>query len=219
MSVRVTLAGVGGAVDEGHVQLGVGGRAGQGRSGVVAEPDAHLGVRAAEAGQQRRQVDHAEGLDRSDVQRAAQHTADSGDRVASLVGRAERPPRCRQQRPSGLGECHVAAVADEQPGAHLAFERVDRRAQARLDHVDPGRGPGEVQLLGHGHEMGQLTQLHQSMISMLISESRCWTDACSPPTLKRRPTAKPKEKSGHVLNTQGPAIPAGAGARGNGRAP
>ena len=42
----------------------------------MAEPDAHLGVRAAEAGQQRRQVDHTEGLDRPDVQRAAQHTTD-----------------------------------------------------------------------------------------------------------------------------------------------
>ena len=39
------------------------------------------------------------------------------------------------------------AVAHEQRGAHLAFERVDRRAQAGLDHVHPGRGTGEMQFL------------------------------------------------------------------------
>src|SRR6185437_15795197 len=69
---------VGGTVDEGDVQLRVGGRAGEDRSGVVAKPDGDAGVGAPEAGQQGWQVDHPEGLDRSDVQLAAQDAADAG---------------------------------------------------------------------------------------------------------------------------------------------
>jgi hypothetical protein len=42
--------GVGGAVDEGDVQLGVGGGAGQDRGGVVAELDSDVGVGAVEGG-------------------------------------------------------------------------------------------------------------------------------------------------------------------------
>ena len=59
-----------------------------------------------------------------------------------------------QQRAAGLGEGHVAAVAHEQRGADLVLERADRRAQAGLDDVDPGRGRGEVQLLGGRDEVG-----------------------------------------------------------------
>ena len=105
--------GVGGAVDEGDVQLGVGGRAGEYRGGVVAEPDGDAGVGAAEPGQQRRQVYHSEGLDRSDVQLAAQDAADTGHSIAALVGCGERAAGRGQQRAAGRSEHHVPAVAHE----------------------------------------------------------------------------------------------------------
>ena len=103
MSIAGQPGGVGGAVDEGDVQLGVGGRAGEGGGGVVAEPDGDAGVGAAEAGQQRRQVDHAEGLDRPDVQLAAQDAADTGHGVAAFVGRDRAPggPRAAARVPPG----------------------------------------------------------------------------------------------------------------------
>ena len=65
------------------------------------------------AGQQGRQVDHSEGLDRSDVQLAAQDAADSGHGVAALVGCGERATGRGQQRAAGLGEHHAPAVAHE----------------------------------------------------------------------------------------------------------
>lgn len=143
---------VGGAVDEGDVQLGIGGRAGEYRGVVVTEPDGDAGVGAPEAGQQGRQVDHSEGLDRSDVQLAVQDAADAGYGIAAFVGCGECAAGRGQQRPAGLSEHHVPAVAHEQRGADLALERADRRAQVGLDDVDPGRGPAEVQLLGNNCE-------------------------------------------------------------------
>ena len=119
-----------------------------------------------------------------DVQLAAQDAADTGHGIAALVGCGERAAGRRQQRAAGLSEHHVPAVAHEQRGAHLVLERADGRAQAGLDDVDPGRGPGEVQLLGNRDEVGQLPKLHQSMLSMMISESKCWTDARISRTLK-----------------------------------
>jgi hypothetical protein len=144
---------VSGTVDEGDIQLGVGGGAGEYRGGVVDEPDGDAGVSAAEGSQQGRQVYHREGLDRSDVQLAAQHAADTGHRIPALVCRDKRAAGRRQQRAPGLRNHHVPAVAHEQGDAHLAFERVDRRAEAGLDDVHPGRGPGEVQFLGDRDEV------------------------------------------------------------------
>jgi hypothetical protein len=146
--------GVSRSVDEGDIQLGVGGGAGEYRRGVVCEPDGDAGVGAAEGGQQGRQVYHREGLDRPNVQLAAQHAADAGHRIPALVRRGKRAAGRRQQRAAGLSKHHVPAVAHEQRDAHLAFERVDRRAEAGLDDVHPGRGPGEVQFLGDRDEMG-----------------------------------------------------------------
>ena len=126
----------------------------------MAEPDGDAGVGAPQAGQQGRQVDHPEGLDRSHVQPAAQDAADPGHGVAALVGGGERAAGRWQQRAAGLSEHDVPAVTHEQRGAHLVLERADGRAQAGLDDMDPGRGPGEVQFLGNSDEVGQLPELH-----------------------------------------------------------
>ena len=129
--------------------------------------------------------------------RAAQVAGDDGLRCLvsyRIIGGLAVFTHERQAYGNSLGdeECaaesaildRLPAVAHEQRGAHLVLERADGRAQAGLDDVDPGRGPGEVQLLGNSDEVGQLPKLHQSMISMLISESNCWTDARISRTLK-----------------------------------
>ena len=54
ISTRVSVAGSVGRVDEGDVQLGVGGCAGEYRCGVVTEPDGDIGVGAPQVGQQGR---------------------------------------------------------------------------------------------------------------------------------------------------------------------
>ena len=79
---------------------------------------------------------------------------------------------------------------------------------------DPGRGAGEVQLRGDRYEMCQLPELHQSMISMLTSESNCWTDARGFAETARTATRNTsKEPRYHVLDTCRPPVPACAGAR------
>ena len=114
----------------------------------------HAGMGPAEGSQQGRQVYHCEGLDCPDVQLAAQGAADAGHGISALVCCDERAPGRRQQRAARLGKHHAPAVAHEQRGAHLAFERVDRRAQAGLDHVHPGSGTGEMQFLRDRDEVG-----------------------------------------------------------------
>jgi hypothetical protein len=88
------------------------------------------------------------------VQVAAEDAADAGYGIAGFVGGGERAAGRGEQGAAGLGEGYVAAVADEQGGAYLVLEGADGRAQAGLDDVDPGRGPGEVQFLGDRDEVG-----------------------------------------------------------------
>lgn len=44
--------------------------------------------------------------------------------------------------------------------AQLAFELANLGAHARLADVDASSGAGEVRLLGYGHKVLQLTQVH-----------------------------------------------------------
>jgi hypothetical protein len=71
-----------------------------------------------------------------------------------LVGGGKGATGGGEQGAAGLAEGHVAAVTHEQRGAYLVLEGADGRAQAGLDDVYPGGGPGEVQLLGDGDEVG-----------------------------------------------------------------
>jgi hypothetical protein len=93
--------GVGGAVDEGDVQLGVGGCAGEYGGCVVAEQDGDAGVGTAEAGQQGRQIDHCESLDCADVQLAAQDAADpaTASRPSSAAISARRAAGNSNEKP------------------------------------------------------------------------------------------------------------------------
>jgi len=51
-------------------------------------------------------------------------------------------------------------AAFEQAGAQFTLEPLHLLAQRRLHDVLPLRGPAEVQFLGQGHEIAELTQLH-----------------------------------------------------------
>jgi hypothetical protein len=48
----------------------------------------------------------------------------------------------------------------EQLDTQLSFEQAHLAAERGLCNVEPGRGPGEVVLLGHGHCIGELLELH-----------------------------------------------------------
>ena len=121
----------------------------------MAQPDGDPGVSPAEPGQQRGQIHHAQGLDRAHLQLAVQHTPHARYRVTAFVGGGEGPAGRGQQRAARLSQRHPAVVPDEERFAQFPFQRGDRRAQAGLRHVHPGRGPGEVPLLGHRDKVRQ----------------------------------------------------------------
>ena len=54
----------------------------------------------------------------------------------------------------------VSAVADEELGPELTFEIPDLLRERRSSKVKPLRGPTEMQFLGNGDEVGQLSELH-----------------------------------------------------------
>ena len=70
----------------------------------------------------------------------------------------------RQQRRTAGGQGDRAAVAVEQADLQVAFERLDLLGQRRTRDVQPFGRATEVQLLGDGHEVAQLAQLHPASV-------------------------------------------------------
>ena len=55
----------------------------------------------------------------------------------------------------------MSAVVDQELSAKFAFEIADLLRKRRSGQVEPLRGSTEMQLLGHGDEVGQLAEFHQ----------------------------------------------------------
>lgn len=73
-----------------------------------------------------------------------------------IVGRPEPPAELLAER----GEGDLAAGPLEQPAADLAFEGRDQATDARLRHVQPQRGPAEMQLVSECEERLHLGHVH-----------------------------------------------------------
>jgi hypothetical protein len=87
-----------------------------------------------------------------------QLTADRTRRADRLVHVAQQAPRPVQQRLAGQGEFHPVRGTPQQVTADQALQAADLPAQRGLGQVEPGRGPAEVQLVGHRDEGAQVTQ-------------------------------------------------------------
>ena len=160
---------VDGPVDKGDVEFAVGYRPRQLAGRRVGQPKGDPGMGLAEAREKGGQIDHAQGLNGADLQLTPQHAPETRHRVATLVQGGQAPSSGGQERPPGLREGDPAVVPHEEGVTEFPFESLDRGAQAGLHHVDPRRGAGEMQLLGHGNEMLELAELHTSSVSMLRS--------------------------------------------------
>jgi hypothetical protein len=99
-------------------------------------------------------------MDEADRQRPAEEPAVRGDRVAPERDLCERGAGVRQQRLARGRQAHRAAVAQEDALAELGLEPADLLADRRLGDPQPLRRAREVRLLGHGDEIGELTELH-----------------------------------------------------------
>jgi hypothetical protein len=76
------------------------------------------------------------------------------------VGLGEHLADLAEEGAPGGGELDAARAAHEQLGAHLLLEVADLPAERRLGDVQPRGRPPEVQLLGDGHEVAEVAELH-----------------------------------------------------------
>src|SRR5690606_30158769 len=74
-------------------------------------------------------------------------------------------PGFLEKQPAGVGQRHMPVAALEQAHAQLLLQRLDLLAQWRLGNAQQFGGPAEMQLLGDGDEIAQVTQLHEPSIS------------------------------------------------------
>ena len=93
----------------------------------------------------------------------------------------------------GEGDQALSRAAVEEEDAELLLEQADLARQRGLGQVQPGRGLGEALLLGHGQDVGQLVQLHDSelnalnfMLFMSLTCGRCRRMVAASPRLRLR---------------------------------
>ena len=89
------------------------------------------------------------------------------------VGRGEHGTSMRQEGRAGLGECDTAGRPVEQGDTQLALEPPHLLAHRGLDDVQPFGRAAEVQLLGDGQEVPQLTQFHGSPFISVRDQCTC----------------------------------------------
>lgn len=71
------------------------------------------------------------------------------------VGMVEKGPRLAEQHLAHRSERDPRGQPGEQQRSDLGLQLLDRPAQRRLAHVQSGRGPAEMELLGDRHEVAQ----------------------------------------------------------------
>lgn len=134
-----------------HVHRAVAERAEGVREDDLLNAQGDLGVPAAEQVEQVRVV-VCLGTVQAESQRARRASGGSGGRAGAveypLVARAEIAP----QLCADGGQLDLAAAPGEEGRPDPAFLLGDRLADSRRRHVQPVRGPAEVQLLGQRQE-------------------------------------------------------------------
>ncbi len=68
--------------------------------------------------------------------------------------------RLLDEQPSGVGQLDVPFGPVEQRNSQFRFELPNLLAERRLAQMEPLGGPAEVQRVGHGHDVPQMTKLH-----------------------------------------------------------
>ena len=107
---------VDGSVDEGDVEFAVRCLAREIARRGMRQTKRDSGMCLAESSEDLGQINHAQGLDGTDVQLTTEHAANPGHRVTSLVDRSQRhASRCGQKGPASLsrprlGDCLARRV-------------------------------------------------------------------------------------------------------------
>ena len=102
--------------------------------------------------------------DEADRQPADLAALDAPRLARRVLDGVEDLARAHEERRPGRGQLDLALVAQQQLRADLLLELADLLAQRRLGHVQALRRAAEVQLLGDGDEVAQVSELHGSVM-------------------------------------------------------
>ncbi len=139
-------------------QRGVGLARGEASAAVVdaQQFQRRVGVGLAPAAEQRR----GEGAQRRPGVPEPQRPGAQAARVQGRVHGGQRGDGPGPKGVAGVGEAQVVRGAVGEPHAEVGFELAQGAGQGGLGEVEPGRGAGQVGLVGVGEEVAQMTQLH-----------------------------------------------------------
>ncbi|WSG42036.1 hypothetical protein OHA72_64445 [Dactylosporangium sp. NBC_01737] len=128
--------------------------------GVLGEGDLDSRVLGVEVREHRGQVDVVRGHGPDRDPAAGQPGQLVGGAPGAVDG-GERGAGVGQDRLAGRGQPDLPAGAVQQVLPQLPLQLPDLRTHSRLRDPQPGRRAGEGGLLGDGHEVRQLMQLHK----------------------------------------------------------
>ena len=77
-----------------------------------------------------------------------------------MLEAAEDVFRLAQEYATGVGQRHVMPAPFEKRDADLCFQLADLLTERRLRGMEPRGGAREVELVGHRHEVPEMTQFH-----------------------------------------------------------
>ena len=132
-----------------------------GRAGLQRDLDGRRG-----AGEMAQRARHARGQRVREVADAQAHRhaiASVAGRLLRHFGVAQDVARLLEQRDAGGGERDAALGAVEQLDSELLLELAYLLAHRGLGHVEALGGAAEVQFLGHGDEVPQMTEFHSGL--------------------------------------------------------
>ncbi len=147
-----------------------GGQRGQLRRGqhLAADPDLHARQGLAQGADQQRQQRVGRRADTADGQQPLGALGDAPGLLAGVVDGVEDSHHALQVGRAGRGQLHAAGGADQQRHPELGLECADLLGQRGLGDVQSLRGAAEVQFLGDGAEVPQVTQFHTKTLNLSI---------------------------------------------------
>jgi hypothetical protein len=148
-----------GSADESRVQVPGGDRGELDRRGGRDELDVGGGPAPAERGEDLLQA-RPEDVAAADAQQPGLASRQVGGGASRLAAGVQDPAGVGQERLPVGGEGDLPAGAVEQLDPQLAFQPGDLLADRGLNDVQRFGGPAEMTVLGDGHEVPQLPQLH-----------------------------------------------------------
>ncbi|MNQ81647.1 hypothetical protein D3C85_966780 [compost metagenome] len=96
----------------------------------------------------------------ADLQLAQLATLGAARQLHRLVHLGQHLAGFVEEQAAGFGQLHPPVGAFQQARADFLFQRLDLLAQGRLGNTQLFGRPAEVQLLGHGNEIAQVSQFH-----------------------------------------------------------